>query len=247
MIFSETIHLLEQKYGQKSRLYFHGDPNPEDLNNFQVGNYSKCFWVTNSLYYAIRYARFGFPEKQKTLANGRIYVFHAKKELNIFNAQSKKDIRQLERAFGFSIGSKTLKQLQTMDWELNTVLDRDDIIFEIKNIGVYDGIFNWEHRTEDNNRPSIGLFDPNILVKKDSFLYSELKKSEELKKYIHDENERAIQRIARNTQRLNRPIREGIYFEFEENPNWLILKEEADKIDYNKFEKIYLKSKRLKK
>lgn len=156
-----------------------------------LGEYSGLIWITNNINYALRYARHGRPNVVDSKPkNGRIYVYRLSGSLNIFNAYSKKDVSALEDAIGQPISAEGLQDLQEIDWEYgfrdSPFQDRRGLIETIREMGEYDGVFNYEYYKKANNNPAIGLFSPESLTMVETFLCSELNRSRRLQQFLSE-------------------------------------------------------------
>lgn len=180
------MKLTEQLYRKLNKEYYHG--TLKGLN--KAASEYDWFFITTNYEYALSYA----------ICNdelGEIYSFRLKKEINIFNANCKSDIRAIEDKIRRDKLYKyipILDKLKKEDWSLvlNGDQNRDTFVQILKELG-YDGFFNFEYTESDlkfsnlNNIPSIGIFDISSLCLidrqkgdkiKDDFKYKDILRKE---------------------------------------------------------------------
>lgn len=157
----------EQKYTNKSRLYYRGLVDDDKSAKFYKETY-----LTTRLSYALAYS-FGL--------NGIVEVYKLKDTANIFNMRSKTDEGKLRKfCYLNNMGSflKYFDKLKTNDWLTVSKYSesRRKLIDAIKQLG-YDGYFNFEIDREryeslknkmfcnfsvlQINSPSVAVFDIN--------------------------------------------------------------------------------------
>lgn len=163
--------LNEQKYDQKSKIYYHGT----DTGKFIIGQYEAGFLTTDPLY-ALHYTN-----------KFQVIKGYLRAPLNIFNARSNIDMTKLLKYV--KIPKVNFDQLKNSDW-LHlpwSDLERKDLIKITKQFG-YDGFFNFEIEREKN--PSIGLYDSDNFIIETILQYEDLIKIGRIKSFIEQEQDK---------------------------------------------------------
>lgn len=165
----------EQLYKNRGRAYFHGTPYETlDKSNDRFG----CLFLITDFSYAANYSK---VEGAGTF--GRVFEFHLKNPMDIFNINSTMDRYRLQK----SVSKELYELANTNNWLLNStnVAKRKDLLTAIKRLG-YDGFFDKEVDPDKlYSNPSIGVFSVEnlLLVKeytyKDFMLVTNFKKTHE--------------------------------------------------------------------
>lgn len=191
--------LSEQSYTNLNRIYYHGSKT--DSLNIYKSRFNSLYLTTSFLYAVI------YSYRNEDLKHGKVFAYKLKKNLNIFNARSKKDIDTLKKHFHSNyielLGNKyklteefLSKYLASRDWFFvfdKSMKIREQFIEVLQEIG-YDGFFNYEwqkdvkeHLHNDfiapsiDNQPAVGIFDISNLQQIDSYSYKDFFKFEQFK------------------------------------------------------------------
>lgn len=159
--------MTEQKYTNKNRIYYHGfRPLNPPLKS------SDEFYLTTSFLYAASYAG----------KKGKVWSYRLKRNANIFNLKSKKDIEKIKNNDILRFPDIDFDELANRDWfsYFKGNFKQRRLLLNVIELMKYDGYFNNEiddelvhHSVAANlninlalkNSPSIGIFNDDCLEK----------------------------------------------------------------------------------
>lgn len=191
----------EQLTKQLGRVFWRGS---KQLTWDKILSTFHCFYVSTEPTYALVYAtdeKGNFKDNSNWEVN-YLTQFYLKKEVNLFNPRSKKDMITLEKIIVAKnvqyIFKNVLASLSTQDWVEFGEIKKDLLINFIKSAG-YDGFVNWEKfstdfnlkmNIDDNLRPQysftgIGIFDNEKFLQKGDIYqgFEEIKNIPKIKTY----------------------------------------------------------------
>jgi hypothetical protein len=174
--------LNEQKYANKTRLYYHGTDS-EVIKKLRY----PCIFLTTKIEYALNYTN-----------TFKVFIGTIRAPLKIFNAKSKIDLKPVVEEF--SLEDDDIDILQNRDWLSGKNFIRNDLMYFLEEIG-FDGFFNFEFIDDIDEGPAIGLFNENNYIPKKLLQYEDLTKFSKVRGFIETQQNKIYDWIKRQVIR----------------------------------------------